>query len=151
MFERLAAFLKNLSGEHAGTRPDEALVASVALALTVIRADGAIVAREKAMLESRMREHFGLDHHEFMTLLAAAKADDTGSSDDYRHAIYLRRHLGEAQRSELVSILWTLVDADGVHNEVEDHLVARIAEMLGVPANASVGPGGANLKETGDA
>lgn len=132
MFERFTAFLKTFGTDEPTERPDERLVASVALALAILKADGAVVASEKQALETLIRDHFGLDHDHFVNLLVVAEAEEAGSNDHYAHATYLRRHLDETARIELVAILWSLVDSDGVHNEMEDHMVWRIAEMLGV-------------------
>lgn len=134
MFERLKIFLGDLTGrnDEAQARPDEVSIAVVALALHVIRADGLVDFEEKQALETAIREHFGLGHAAFETLLVAATKEEDESIDHYRFASYLKRHLDDAAKREFIGILWTLAHADGRRNELEDHMVSRIAETIGV-------------------
>lgn len=146
MLERFKALLRTLGkseGRHDAPL-DETAIAAVALALSVIRADGLIDISEDKALEAMMRAHFGLDHPGFDALLTAARLAETDATDHYRFATHLRRNLDEEARTDFIDTLWKLVDADGKHNEIEDHLVWRIAEMIGVSGrnrNAG-GPGG---------
>jgi len=52
--------------------------------------------------------------------------------DYYRFTTDIRRHLNEQERVELIGILWDIVYADGERNEMEDNVIWRIAELLGV-------------------
>lgn len=132
MFERLRAFVSRLSGKRRTLSvPDETSVAVVVLALEVIRADGVVEPSEKKTLEALIRDHFHLDHAHYAALVTAARKEERGDSiEHYRFATHLRRHLSDAEKGEFIDILWSLVDKDK-RNELEDHMILRIAEMIG--------------------
>ncbi|MOA56500.1 Tellurite resistance protein TerB [compost metagenome] len=44
----------------------------------------------------------------------------------------MKRNLSEEQRIELIGMLWEVVYADGERSEMEDHVIWRIADLLGV-------------------
>lgn len=132
MFEQLMAFLHALSGEDKSGEPDNVAVAVIALALNVIQADGVIDAREQEMLESVIRAHFNLSKAEFEVMLNAARREEEQAVDLFRFTSRLNRALDEKQKVEFIGMLWQIVHADENRNELEDHLIWRIAELIGV-------------------
>lgn len=134
MLERFTAFLKAFGKQQkvSGIPQDETALAAAALALAVIRADGLIEPAEEKALEAAIRENYRLDHPGFDALLAAARLAESDATDHYRFASHLRRHLDEDARGAFIDMLWTLVGVDGKDNEIEGHMVWRIAEMIGV-------------------
>ena len=44
----------------------------------------------------------------------------------------------EEQEAELIEILWEIVYADGERSELEDNIVWRVAELLGVPRRVRI-------------
>ena len=87
-------------------------------------------------LETRMRkiikEHYRLDDAALNVLVAAGETAESEAIDFYRFTSEIKRHLSEAQRVELVGMLWEIVYADGARSEMEDHAIWRIADLLGV-------------------
>ncbi len=132
MFERLRAFISRLR-PRTPDLPEETRVAIVVLALEVIRADGVVEKSEKKALESLLRAHFHLDSAHYEVLLAAARKEGRGEAiEHHRFATHLRRHLSKAEKGEFIDILWNIVDSDAKRNELEDHMISRIAEMIGL-------------------
>lgn len=132
MFDRLMAFLNSLGGETPAAEPDGVAVAIIALALNVIHADGIVAESENAMLESVIRSYFSLSKGEFEAMLAAAKKQEEDAVDLFRFTSRINRALDERQKTEFIGMLWQIVHADESRNELEDHLVWRIAELIGV-------------------
>lgn len=133
MFERLMAFLNSLGGDHApAIEPDSVAVAVIALALNVIQADGVVAKSEEDVLESVIRSYFNLSKGEFDVMLAAAKREEEDAVDFFRFTSRINRALDERQKAEFIGMLWQIVHADNDRNELEDHLVWRIAELIGV-------------------
>jgi len=52
--------------------------------------------------------------------------------DLYSFTSVLNRHLDQKAKIELISIMWELVFADGDAHELEDNVVWRVAELIGV-------------------
>ena len=48
------------------------------------------------------------------------------------------RNLDKEQRLRLIELLWELVYSDGVRHELEDNVVWRISELLGVDSRERI-------------
>ena len=64
-------------------------------------------------------------------------ADDE-AVDLYAFTSILKRALDQEQRISFVELLWEVVYADGDRHELEENVVWRIAELLGVSARQRV-------------
>lgn len=139
MFEKLKTFLHALGGGDAPkVELDETAVAIIALALHVIHADGIVEERENQVLEAEIRAYFNLDKGEYEQMLAAARAQEESAIDLFRFTSRINRALDERQKTEFIGLLWQIVHADDHRNELEDHLVWRIAELIGVSGRARI-------------
>ncbi len=133
MFDKLMAFLNSLGGgETPASEPDSVTVAIIALALHVIQADGVVDQAETQTLETAIRSYFNLSKGEFEIILKAAKREEEDAVDLFRFTSRINRALDERQKTEFIGMLWQIVHADNDRNELEDHLVWRIAELIGV-------------------
>jgi uncharacterized tellurite resistance protein B-like protein len=132
MFDRVMSFLQSLSGETPAPEPDSVAVAVIALALNVVQADGVIAEAENEVLESQIRAYFNLSKGEFAALLKTARREEEDAVDLFRFTSRINRALDERQKAEFIGMLWQIVHADNDRNELEDHLVWRIAELIGV-------------------
>ena len=139
MFDRLMAFLNSLGGDAPVSKPDSVAVAVIALALNVIRADGIIAEAENRMLEQVIRSFFNLSKGEFNAMLEAAKREEEDAIDLFHFTSRINRALDEHQKVEFIGMLWQIVHADNDRNELEDHLVWRIAELIGVSDRERIG------------
>ena len=52
--------------------------------------------------------------------------------DLYAFTSVIKRRLNEASRVEFIELMWEMVYADGVVHELEDNIVWRVAELIGV-------------------
>ena len=141
MFERFMEFLENLGG---GTKPVEVLdaqdprVAAAALMFTVMDADGSRLDVEKAALSQALAAHFGDSGEALQEVLSAGEEAENGSVDLYQFTSILLRELDEQHRLMLVEALWEVVYADRELHELEDNLVWRICDLLGVSSRERV-------------
>ncbi|MFB2551278.1 tellurite resistance TerB family protein [Ensifer soli] len=133
MFERLREFFESLTGPlPAPIAPGDPRIAVVALCIQVMEADGAVLDSERAKVRSVIREHYGLDDQTLTALVSAGETAESEAIDFYRFTSDVKRHFSEEQRIDLVGMLWEIVYADGRRNEMEDHVIWRIADLLGV-------------------
>ena len=63
---------------------------------------------------------------------AAARAADNEAVDLYQFTSVLMRSLSGEERLKFIELLWEIVYSDGENHELEDNLVWRVAELLGV-------------------
>lgn len=140
MFDRLQTFFQSLTtGQPAAEfAPDDPRLAVAALCTQVMEADGTVSDSEKQKLRALLRQHYDLDGEKLEALIAAGEQAGNEAVDYYRFTSDLKRHLDENQRVELIGILWDIVYADGVRSEMEDHVIWRIADLLGISGNDRV-------------
>lgn len=132
MFERLRTFLDGLTGPAKRIEHGDPRVAVIALCFQVMEADGRILASERRKMRKVIKEHYKLDDASLSALIAAGETAESEAIDFYQFTAKLKRHLSEEQRVELVGMLWDVVYADGERSEMEDHVIWRIADLLGV-------------------
>lgn len=136
MFEGIRSFVAELLGSE-GERPFEEndyRMAATAILVHVADADGAFDERERERLRAIVMERFGLESGDAVRLIAQAELSEAEAVDLDRFAAVLRRSLDADGRLKLVEMMWDLVYADGAPLEVEDSIVSRVGQMLGVPA-----------------
>ena len=103
-----------------------------------MEADGQIKDSEKKRLRKLLKEQYGLDGKQLDAVIAAGLEAESSAVDYYRFTSDLKRHLNTEQRLELIGILWDIVYADGERSEMEDHVIWRIADLLGVSSRERI-------------
>ena len=110
---------------------DERLAAA-ALLIHVMLVDGKATAAEEAKLRELLARKFDLDEDATNDLVEAATAADREAVDLYSFTSLLNRSLNEDGRRRIVRMMWEMVYADGEAHELEDNVVWRIAELIGI-------------------
>jgi len=104
-----------------------------------MEADGNVSEKEQQKFRLLLRERYDLTDDRLKALIEAGREAGSEAVDYYRFTTDLRRHLlNEDDRVELLGILWDIVYADGQRSEIEDHVIWRIADLLGVSARDRV-------------
>lgn len=136
MLDRFRAIVRDFidstadNEEHKG--PDNVQLAAAALMYNVVQADGILRNVEKEKLAEILRQEYALGDTQLDELMTAAKTADSEAVDLYQFTSVLMSSMSEADRIGFIEILWEVVYADGVRDEVEDNVVWRISELLGV-------------------
>ena len=140
MFDAISRFIADLTNDdrELSRGPDELQLAAAALLFHVIAVDGVVEESERESLRLVLTRRFGLDHDEVGRLIAAAQSADAEAVDLYAFTSVLKRRLDPADRERIIQMMWELVYADGSVHEMEDNVVWRVAELLGVPARTRV-------------
>ncbi|SFB25271.1 Uncharacterized conserved protein, tellurite resistance protein B (TerB) family [Rhizobium sp. NFR07] len=141
MLDRIQAFLHTLTSSHHDGEfaPDDPRVAFVALCFQVMEADGNVSEKEQQKFRDLLRERYDLSRDRLNSLIETGHRAGSEAVDYYRFTSDLRRHLvKEDDRVELLGILWDIVYADGQRSEIEDHVIWRIADLLGVSSRDRV-------------
>jgi len=141
MFERLLSFLKELPGRTSdgrGLTVDDPRVAAAALLFHVMDADGDRAADEHARLEEALKSDHGVGQEDLEAVMAAGEEAERSAIDLYAFTSVLNRHLEKAARLELVQRMWEVVYADGEVHEIEDNVMWRVAELLGIDSQERI-------------
>jgi uncharacterized tellurite resistance protein B-like protein len=145
MLDTLKRFFADLgsSQDRLAVGEDEVRIAAAALLFHVVAVDGVVSPEERALLNELLRRRFDLDSGETEDLVKAAQAADADAVDLYHFTSVLKQRLDAADRERIIAMMWQLVYADGTVHEFEDNVVWRVAELLGVSAQARI-----RLKQT---
>ncbi len=144
MFERLISFFKELPGLDSAKKKqtfsdEDPRLAAAALMFHVIEADGEQHEKERKRLSDLLSQAYDLQGDDLQALIKAAEAADQESIDLYRFTSVLKRHLDVPARLHFIEVLWEMVYADGDVGEIEDNIMWRIAELIGVDQQQRIG------------
>ena len=141
MFDQIKNFVAELTGTPETRRfsPDDFRLAAVALLIHLASADGTFSAPERQRLRDLIETRFGLDAETTTRLIDLGEVQDRQAVDFYHFTHVLTRALDQDGRQKIIAMMWEIAFADGTLTEVEESLIARIAELLGVSARIDSG------------
>jgi len=93
---------------------------------------------EKSKLRSALSEAYSVTGVELDDLVAAGQEAEREAIDLYAFTRVLKRDLDADARLLFIGLLWTMAYADGRADELEDNIVWRIAELIGVDSRDRV-------------
>jgi uncharacterized tellurite resistance protein B-like protein len=135
MFAAFKSFISDIvDGEKHPSQfaDDDYRLAAAALLVHVAAIDGEMSQSERDKLHSVIRKRFALDDAKTDELIDKATAAEHESVDLYHFTHLLNRVLDEEGRAKIIEMMWEIVYADGKRDELEDNLLWRAADLLGV-------------------
>lgn len=119
------------------SKPEAALdlhdpkLATAALLVHLAAVDGQMKDAERKAIKEALQDHYDMDEASVDKLVQQAALRDAEAVDFYKFTSTLTQ-LSMDDRIEIVRMMWTVVFADSKNHELEDNMVWRIAELLGV-------------------
>jgi uncharacterized tellurite resistance protein B-like protein len=107
-------------------------LAAVALLVHAATIDGEMSANERDKLHAVVKLRFALDEAATDELIEKATRAENDAVDLYHFTSLLNRSLDEEGRARVIEMMWEIVYADGRRDELEDNLLWRAADLLGV-------------------
>jgi uncharacterized tellurite resistance protein B-like protein len=135
MFQSFKNFIAEfVDGEKHPTQfaEDDYRLAAAAMLVHAAAIDGEMSQSERDELHAVIKQRFELDDVATDDLIAKATAAEHEAVDLYHFTHLLNRALDEAGRVKIVEMMWQIVYADGQRDELEDNLIWRAADLLGV-------------------
>ena len=108
-------------------------LAVAALLVHLSAVDGQVTDDERAAVRGALMDYYGLDEPEVDRLIADATQRDQDAVDFYHFTAPISA-LEEKQKTDIIRMMWQVVFADKKNHELEDNMVWRIAELIGVSA-----------------
>jgi uncharacterized tellurite resistance protein B-like protein len=127
MFEALTRLFQK-SEETASNDPK---LSVAALLVHLAAVDGSIKDAERQAIRGALMDHYDLDDQSVERLIKQAAQRDAEAVDFYRFTSGITQ-LPMQDRVEIIRMMWTVVFADRQNHELEDNMVWRIAELIGV-------------------
>jgi len=131
MFDAISRFFS--SPADARTADNDPRLAVAALLVHLAAVDGTVGDDEKKAVRGALMDHYGMDEEAVRALIREARKRDAQAVDFY-HFTSALAELDEKQRIDIVRMMWQVVFADKKNHELEDNMVWRIAELIGVSA-----------------
>lgn len=128
MFEALRSIFTRPEAVSAGMSPR---LAVAALLVHLAAVDGTITPEERTALAGALEEHYGLTPAEVDRLVAEATKREAEAVDFYRFTSAIAT-LEAEEKLQIVRMMWQVVFADRKNHELEDNVVWRVAELIGV-------------------
>jgi uncharacterized tellurite resistance protein B-like protein len=117
---------------------DDYRLAAAALLVHAAAIDGEMSGSERDKLHAVIKQRFDLDDAATDELINKATAAEHEAVDLYHFTHQLNRVLDEPGRARVIEMMWEIVYADGRRDELEDNLLWRAADLLGVSTRERV-------------
>jgi len=141
MFEAFKSFITEfVDGEKHPDQfaEDDYRLAAAAMLVHTAAIDGEMSQSERDKLHAVIKQRFALDDATTDELITKATAAEHESVDLYHFTHQLNRALDDDGRAKIVEMMWEIVYADGQRDELEDNLIWRAADLLGVSAHERI-------------
>lgn len=111
---------------------DDYRLSAAALLVHAAAIDGEMSESERDKLHAVIKQRFALDDAATDELVDKATAAEHEAVDLYHFTHLLNRVLDEQGRARIIEMMWQIVYADGQRDELEDNLLWRAADLLGI-------------------
>jgi uncharacterized tellurite resistance protein B-like protein len=141
MFESFKSFITDfVDGEKHPDQfaDDDYRLAAAAMLVHAAAIDGEMSQSERDKLHAVIKQRFALDDATTDELITKATAAEHEAVDLYHFTHQLNRALDEEGRAKIVEMMWEIVYSDGQRDELEDNLIWRAADLLGVSAQERI-------------
>jgi uncharacterized tellurite resistance protein B-like protein len=128
MFE---AITRLFNRPDAGQDNHDPKLAVAALLVHLAAVDGQMKDEERKAIKGALQDHYDLDEASVEKLVREAALRDAEAVDFYRFTQGITQ-LPMDDRVEIVRMMWMVVFSDKKNHELEDNMVWRIAELIGV-------------------
>ncbi len=128
MFDALTRLFTK-SGSGADSHDPKLAVAALLVHLAAV--DGQVTDEERAAIRGVLQDQYDLDEAAVDLLIRQATERDAAAVDFYAFTSTLST-LSSQDRIEIIRMMWLVVFADSKNHEMEDNMVWRVAELIGV-------------------
>jgi uncharacterized tellurite resistance protein B-like protein len=130
---------------------DPVRLATAAILLDIGYADGTLSPSEDDGLLTYLKEKFSLTEEHARELVMAADQIRARQIDHYSLTNLIRKSSTLTERIEIVKTMWRMVYSDGKLTETENHLVRKLADLIGIEHHVMIDAKLSVLQEIGQA
>ena len=132
MLDRIKALFDNGAETAAEllTRDDQLQLAAAALLVESAHMDGAFDEKERSSIEALLKSSFELSDVECSTLIEEADQAVRETGQLYAFTRVIKDRFGEAERINMIEMLWEVAFADGRADDYEHNLIQRVAGLI---------------------
>jgi uncharacterized tellurite resistance protein B-like protein len=130
MIDRLLDFLSGRETPTKTRSTDDLQHAIAALLIEAARMDENFDAAERTTIERLLAQRFALGAQAVKSLIEAAEQTVQHSTEFFPFTHQINDRLSEAERIEIIEMMWKVAYADGILDPYEDMLLRRIAGLI---------------------
>lgn len=133
MIPALREFLRAIAAPSSSAGPPITVeLATAVLLVEAMRADQGMEDAEREAVRQALQGRFALDEADVQQLLAAAEERSLHSNDFFSFTSVLNERLSQAQKIEVIELMWRVAYVDGTADAGESHVISKIAGLLHV-------------------
>jgi uncharacterized tellurite resistance protein B-like protein len=134
MFDKIRRlFQADPNSDPAARSAADVQLATAALLIEMIRADGVIDDAEITTVSALLQDQFALTPEDARTLMKEAEHTVDASVEFHAFASAINTHFSADEKAHMIECMWRVAYADGVKDKLEEHLIRRVADILYVP------------------
>ncbi len=118
--------------ESPAERDHDLRLATAALLFEVVRADGTVEEAERTVMRAAVQSTFDLPAGEIDELVLLAEEASKRAASLYEFTQAVNGAFSPAEKKRIVELLWLVAFADARKDPLEEHLIRKIAGLLGV-------------------
>lgn len=133
MFRTLKDLFDSFAAPAASAHEPHALeLATAVLLVEVMRADPQLAEAERRAVVAALRKKFSWGEDEIARLVELAQEKARTASDFHQFTSIINERFSQDEKVRIVEHMWEVAYADGHLDAHENHLIARVAELLHV-------------------
>jgi uncharacterized tellurite resistance protein B-like protein len=149
IFERFRLGICRSEDPAGAAERDPVRLATAAILLDIGYADSTLSPSEDEGLLAYLKEKFSLTDEHARELVMAADQIRSRQIDHYSLTSLIRKSASLAERIEIVKTMWRMVYSDGKLTENENHMVRKLADLLGIEHHVMIDAKVSVLREIG--
>lgn len=132
MFDKLFSRLKDdqTGSQDAAGEADSNRIAFTALLVEAARADEIYTDKEKGLIAKLVKQQFGIDDAEALSLREKAEAAQAEANDLYRFSSTVKSGLTAEEKIQLIEGMWQIILSDDARDPYEDMIVRRLCGLI---------------------
>ncbi|MCF4099947.1 TerB family tellurite resistance protein [Maritalea mediterranea] len=131
MFDAIKKLFSANKQQDVSSLDPKMCVAALLVHLSAV--DGESSDEEKAAIKDTLQSYYGLSPQEVKSLLDLAIEQSNDAVDLYAFTSVLNQ-LEVEEKHAIINMMWQIVFVDQHNHELEDNMVWRVAELIGVSA-----------------
>jgi len=132
MLKKIKAMLNHSKQEKTLDTGHDISVAVTALMIEIIHSDDKLEDAEQLVMMKAVKERFNLSDADIQTLIKEAHEATSNATDFHQFTSQIKDSYSTQERIAFLTDLWKIAMADGFIDSYEEHLIRRIANLIGI-------------------
>ncbi len=126
-------YINNISVKQESNDEQQLQLVTAALFIEMMLSDGSVSTEEKMSVKKAVNNCFNLPDHEIDLLLKLAQEELEHSTDYYQFTQLINKNFNQSEKIKVIENLWNIAYSDSELDDLEEHMVRKISELLYVP------------------